>query len=60
MFEIVSCMFLNVVVLVLTKHSTDLIQGGETDFIISVLFGTLLFCEANSYLFFCLKTGELQ
>ena len=35
-------------------------QGGETDLIISVLIGTLLFCEVNSYLFFCLKMGELQ
>ena len=35
-------------------------QGGETDFIISVHIETLLFCEVNFYLFFCLKTGELQ
>ena len=35
-------------------------QGCETDFIISVLIATLLFCEVNSYLFFCLKTGEFQ
>ena len=31
-------------------------QGGETDLITSVLIGTLLVCEVNSYLFFCLKT----
>ena len=39
---------------------SHIVQGGKMDFIISVLIGTLLFCEVNSYLFFCLKTGELQ
>ena len=38
----------------------DKYQGGEMEFIISVLIATLLFCEVNSYLFFCLKTGRLQ
>ena len=42
------------------RSLSHIVQGGETDFIISVLIGTLLFCEVNSYLFFCLRTGELQ
>ena len=39
---------------------SSIIQSGETDFIISVLIETPLFCKVNFYLFFSLKTGELQ
>ena len=41
-------------------HQHVSIWRWRNDLIIGVLIGTLLFCEVNSYLFFCLKTGELQ
>ena len=54
---------MNRIVTLVDKTSTFIwnnYQSGETDFITSVLIDTLLFCEVNSHLFFCLKTGELQ
>ena len=40
--------------------NSALVSGWRNGFVISVFIATLLFCEVNSYLFFCLKTGELQ